>query len=163
MASIKGDATIEPMILAVTNAGTRAGLAFNWDRVRKAPNTLLSHALIHAAPQAKRNDVLDAVHLEYFERGGDIGSRAQLAEIARNYGVDPARLDDQDHLDAIAGRAEAARYQGISGVPTFLFDGRAAISGAQPPSVLLAAIEEASAAATASAVDEAPVDADDMT
>jgi len=160
MASIKGDANFEPMILAVTNAGTRAGLAFNWDRVRKAPNTLLSHALIHAAPQAKRNDVLDALHLEYFERGGDIGSRAQLAEIARNYGVDPARLDDQDHLDAIAGRAEAARYQGISGVPTFLFDGRAAISGAQPPSVLLAAIEEASAAAElANVVDRAPVDA----
>ncbi len=159
MASIKGDANVEPMILAVTNAGTRAGLGFNWDRVRMAPNTLLSHALIHAAPQDTRNDILDAIHLEYFERGGDIGSRAQLAQIARNYGVDAARLDDQDHLDAIAGRAEAARYQGISGVPTFLFDGRAAISGAQPPSVLLAAIEEASAAATANVVDEAPVEA----
>ena len=159
MASIKGGDNIEPMILAVSKAGTQAGLSFNWDRVRKAPNTLLSHALIHAAPQDKRNDILDALHLEYFERGGDIGSRAQLAEIARNYGVDPARLDDQDHLDTIAGRAEAARYQGISGVPTFLFDGRSAISGAQPPSVLLTAIEEASAAATANVVEEAPIQA----
>ena len=147
MASIKGDDNVELMILNVNRAGTQAGLNFNWDRVRKAPNTLLSHALIHAAPQDKRNDILDALHLEYFERGGDIGSRGQLAEIARNYGVDTAALTDQAHLDAMAGRAEAARYQGVSGVPFFIFDGRTALSGAQPPSVLLAAIEEASAAA----------------
>jgi predicted DsbA family dithiol-disulfide isomerase len=37
MASIKGDDNVEPMILAVTRAGTQAGLTFNWDRVRKAP------------------------------------------------------------------------------------------------------------------------------
>ena len=158
MAAIKGDGNVEPMILTVTRAGTQAGLGFNWDRVRKAPNTLLSHALIHAAPQAKRNDILDALHLEYFERGGDIGNRGQLATIALNYGVDPAALDDQARLDAIAGRAEAARYQGISGVPTFIFDGRTAISGAQPPSVLLAAIEEASAATQAVAEVETRVE-----
>lgn len=148
MASIKGDDNVEPMILAVTNAGTRAGLRFNWDRVRKAPSTLLSHALIHAAPQERRSAILDAIHLEYFERGGDIGSRAQLATIARDHGVDPARLEDQPFLDSIAGRAEAARYQGIGGVPFFIFDGRSAVSGAQPPSVLLAAIEAAHEAAS---------------
>ncbi len=147
LASIMGDDHAEPMILAVTRAGTQAGLRFNWDRVRKAPNTLRSHALIHAAPQEERHDILDEIHLEYFERGGDIGNRDQLAKIERNHGVDSTALDDQAHLDAIAGRAEAARSQGISGVPTFLFDGRTALSGAQPPSVLLAAIEEASAAA----------------
>ena len=147
MASIKGDDNVEPMILSVTKAGRQAGLTFNWDRVRKAPNTLLSHALIQAAPQETRNAIVDALHLEYFERGGDIGSRTQLATIALSYGVDPAALDDRTHLDEIAGRAEAARYQGISGVPLFIFDGRTAVSGAQPPSVLLAAIEAASVAA----------------
>lgn len=154
LASIKGDDNVEPMLLNVTRAGTQAGLRFRWDRVRRAPNTLLSHGLIHAAPQEARSDVLDAIHLAYFERGGDIGSRAQLAEIAWNHGVDPAALDDQAHLDAIVGRAEAARYQGISGVPTFIVDGRAAVSGAQPPSVLLAAIEEAVAAAQEAASPE---------
>jgi predicted DsbA family dithiol-disulfide isomerase len=147
MASIKGDENIEPIILHVTRAGTQAGLAFRWDRVRKAPNTLLSHALIEAAPRELRGEVIDELHREYFERGGDIGDRNQLTTIARRFDIEPARLDDPALLDEIAGRADAARYQGITGVPFFIFDGQFSVGGAQPPSVLLAAIERAAQAA----------------
>ena len=81
MASIKGDDNVEPMILSVTKAGTQAGLTFNWDRVRKAPNTLLSHALIQAAPQETRNDIVDALHREYFESGSEPERRLVTIDI----------------------------------------------------------------------------------
>ena len=145
MASIKGDDNLEPMILAVTRAGTQAGVSFRFDRVRKAPNTLRSHALILAAPRELRSEVIDHLHKEYFERGGDIGDRAQLAKIAELHGIDPAVLDDEELLNEVAGRADAARYSGITGVPFFIFDGQFSLSGARPPSQLLAAIERASA------------------
>ena len=79
MASIKGDDNVEPMILSVTKAGTQAGLTFNW--VRKAPNTLLSHALIQAAPQETRNDIVDALHREYFESGSEPERRLVTIDI----------------------------------------------------------------------------------
>lgn len=158
MASIKGDDNVEPMILAVTRAGTQAGLSFRFDRVRKAPNTLLSHALILAAPREAQPGVIDHLHKEYFERGGDIGDRAQLAKIAESQGIDPAVLDDEELLNEVAGRADAARHSGLTGVPFFIIDGQFSLAGAQPPSKLLAAIEHAASSPTEPTPDPSPAD-----
>jgi predicted DsbA family dithiol-disulfide isomerase len=84
--------------------------------------------------------VLDVVHRAYFEDGVDIGKKEALAALADGLPVDLARLDDEEFLDEVAGRAEAARSQGITGVPLFIFNEQATLSGAQPPSALLEAI-----------------------
>jgi predicted DsbA family dithiol-disulfide isomerase len=145
MRSVKGDDDIEPMLLRVANTGLQAGLNFRWDLVQRAPNTLHSHALVLAAPGEVQGAVLDAVHKAYFEQGIDIGSKANLTEIVKRLGVDTDRLDDQAFLDDVAGAAEGARAQGIEGVPFFIFNQQLAVSGAQPASVLLGAIEQATA------------------
>ncbi len=46
--------------------------------------------------------------------------------------------------DVRADESEARRL-GITGVPFFVFDGRYAVSGAQPPSVLLDVIDQSRA------------------
>jgi predicted DsbA family dithiol-disulfide isomerase len=143
MRSIKGDDDIDPMLIRVSNIGLQAGLTFNWDKVTRMPNTLLSHALYLSAPVADQGKVLDAIYQAYFVDGRDIGKKQTLIEIGQGLPVDITRLDDDNFLDEVAGRAEAASAQGISGVPFFIVNGQIGISGAQPPSVLLEAMEEA--------------------
>ena len=145
MRTIKGDDDLGPLFITVSNAGLRAGLNFNWDKIERAPNTLLSHALILSQPAETQLAVLDAIHTAYFEDGIDIGNKLNLVEIGDALGIDTEKLDDQDFLDDVAGAAEAVRQQGIQGVPFFIINQTLAVSGAQPPSVLLGAIEQASA------------------
>jgi predicted DsbA family dithiol-disulfide isomerase len=143
MRSVKGDDDIGPLLIRVANAGLQAGLSFNWDAVQRAPNTLLSHALLLSAPVPEQGRVLDAIHGAYFERGIDIGSKAALLELSEGLPVEVAKLDDEAFLDAVAGRAEMARGQGIEGVPFFIVNQQLSVQGAQPPSVLLGAMEQA--------------------
>lgn len=149
MRAVKGDDDIGPLLLRVSNAGLQAGVNFSWDKVERMPNTLLSHALLLSAPVAEQGRVLEAIHVAYFERGIDIGSKAALIELAADLPVDVARLDDETYLDAVAGRAEMARGQGIEGVPFFIVNQQLSIRGAQPPSVLLEVMEQAMQAANA--------------
>jgi predicted DsbA family dithiol-disulfide isomerase len=143
MRTIKGDDDFGPMLIRVSNAGLQAGVNFNWDKVQRAPNTLLSHALMLSAPPAEQGRVLDAIHKAYFENGVDIGNMQALIDATAGLPIDAAKLDDEAYLDAVAGRAEMARGQGISGVPFFIINHQFAVSGAQPPSVLLGAMEKA--------------------
>lgn len=143
MRSVKGDDDIDPLLIRVSNAGLQAGLNFNWDNVKRVPNTLLSHALVLSAPVEEQGRVLDAIHRAYFVDGVDIGNRQALIEVTAGLPVDAAKLDDEAYLDAVAGRAEMARGQGITGVPFFIFNHSFSVSGAQPPSVLLSAMEKA--------------------
>ena len=143
MRLVKGDDDIRPLLVRVSNAGLQAGLSFNWEAVQTAPNTLLSHALLLSAEIPNQGRVLTAIHEAYFERGIDIGSKAALIELADGLPVDIAKLDDETYLDAVAGRAEMARVQGIEGVPFFIINRQLSIRGAQPDSVLLEAMEQA--------------------
>lgn len=149
MTAIKGDANIEPMLQRVCDAGAACEVNFNWDKVQKAPNTLLSHCLIALAPPERQDEIVDAIHAAYFEEGRDIGDREVLLDIAaeQNLGIDRAELaealDDETLRDRIAGEADWARKQGITGVPFFVINETYALSGAQPADTLLSAIDHA--------------------
>jgi predicted DsbA family dithiol-disulfide isomerase len=149
MARIKGDTNIQPLFDHVTQAGMTCGLAFDFDRVEKMPNTLDSHRLIALAPEEKQSAVLDAIHRAYFEDGRDIGDQATLVAIAGETGLDMNELEAQLAGDAARFEVEAeatwAREQGISGVPLFILDGKAIVSGAQPPEMLLKALHQVAA------------------
>ena len=143
MRVVKGDDDIDPLLIRVSNAGLQSGLNFNWDKIQWMPNTLLSHALILSAPVEEQGRVLDAVYQAYFVDGVDIGKKENLIALADGLPVDVSKLDDEAFLDTVAGRAEMARGQGVTGVPFFIFNHQTAVSGAQPPSTLLAAMEKA--------------------
>lgn len=147
MTAIKGDANIEPMIEHVCRAGEACDITFRFDRVQRAPNTLLSHVLVAAVPDDKQEAMLDALHDAYFEHGRDIGDRATLLAIASEQGFDEleiaAKLDDPALRSEVSEQATWARQQGISGVPFFIFDGVLGASGAQPPAHLLQAMQQA--------------------
>jgi len=68
--------------------------------------------------------------------GEDIGDVDVLADLAADADVDPeevrAALDDDVLREELRGQFEAAQHAGVTGVPTFAYDGHAA-RGAVPP------------------------------
>ena len=107
------------------------------------PNTFAAHRLMAAALVAGgrvQQALGDALFAAYWGRGEDIGDHGVLAaaaEAARMDGIAAAQVlaGDAFAADVRAEEREAARL-GIRAVPTFVFDGRSAIGGAQDPATL---------------------------
>lgn len=137
----------------VSAAGRNAGLELNFDGILKQPNTLAAHALIAYAQAANDGAHADAVaerlFKAYFVDGKFIGDVEVLAAIAADCGLDAdaarAILTERATLDQIAAQDANVRQQGITGVPFFIFNQKVALSGAQPPDVLLDAMEKSAA------------------
>jgi len=127
---------------AVRLAGESEGIDFDFSRIRRTPNTFESHRLLRHAHQAGRqSETLEALFQAYFLDGADIGSRGVLLGCAERAGLDvpeAARFLDSDaEMESTLAEDRLARRQGINGVPCFIFNGRFALSGAQPPEALL--------------------------
>ena len=135
-----GRIPLEQFFAGPQQMGLATGLIFNFEQITKAPNSLLSHALINLAPAAVRDAVIEAVYAAYFEFGQDIGDLDTLVEIGAGQGLEPAAL--RARLAAGEGQAQAeadaqwATAHGINGVPFFIIDGKYAFSGAQPPEAI---------------------------
>lgn len=137
----------------VAAAGRNAGLDLNFDGIKRQPNTLAAHALIAYAQTANGGAHADAVaerlFKAYFVDGEFIGDPDVLVAIATECGLDAdatrAVLSERATLDQIAALDVNVRQQGVSGVPYFIFNGKVALSGAQPPDMLLAAMEKSAA------------------
>ena len=159
-AKFGGPERARQIYLRVQAAGREAGLEFNFDAIVRQPNTRDSHRAIAWAQStdfARSSDFVERLFRAYFQDGVDLGDRAQLATLAGEVGLD--RVELATHLDSSSGRdeIEAAELEahrlGVSGVPFFILNRRLAVSGAQPPEVLLDAMQEASAPADESIQD----------
>ena len=114
------------------------------------PNTFAAHRLLTAALEfgpSVQQALADGLFRAYWAEGRDVGDREVLADVAEAAGLPAARA-----LEVLAGdglvaevRAEERRAQesGIHAVPTFVIDGRFAVSGAQPQDVLARAVRHA--------------------
>ena len=143
----------------VAAAGQGEGIAFNFDKMARTPNTLDAHRVIWlAGEQGLQDAVVEALFLAYFTDGRDLSGRATLAEIAARAGLDRAEVEEMlvDHkgLDVVRAGEEQARRLGVSGVPFFVVNGKVALSGAQPPEMFLQAFEQAGEAVTVGEVCE---------
>jgi len=146
-----GDASLKRIHERVDAAGASAGIAFQWDRIQRSPNTLDAHRLLQlAASQNRQSVVKEALFRAYFLEGRDVGDHAVLAAVAVEAGLTGDVLEwlaEQAGLkDVREDLATAAQLQ-ISGVPFFIFDGRYALAGAQPPEVFAQALAAARSAA----------------
>ena len=121
----------------VQAAAARAGLAIHHERIAVFPNTWRAHRLLAFTTQQhpeRHEALLDALFEAYFVQGLDMGDERVLTSVAQAHGVDSAEAEafDAPPVWALPG--------GASGVPLFVFNQREAVSGAQPPEVLLAAL-----------------------
>jgi predicted DsbA family dithiol-disulfide isomerase len=76
--------------------------------------------------------------------GRAIGDRDTLVELAAEVGIDAERaratLDSEEFADEVRADEREAGELGITGVPFFVINRRYAVSGAQPPELLLKAL-----------------------
>jgi predicted DsbA family dithiol-disulfide isomerase len=132
----------------VAQAGAADGIPFAFDKILRTPNTFDSHRLLWFADRSGLQDELaEALFAAFFVEGMDIGQTEVLVEVACATGLD--RKTVTDFLEGNGGVAEVEEEEahfknlGINAVPFFIINGRHALSGAQPPGVIAAAIERA--------------------
>lgn len=131
----------------VEAAARQAGVEIQHARMQRTPNTFAAHRVIWLAGQhGVQQGIVDALFQAYFIEGRDIGQPEVLAELAERAGLADvsvlAFLQGEEGVAAVRDELAWARRLGVSGVPTFIFAGRTALSGAQPPEVIRDAIAD---------------------
>jgi predicted DsbA family dithiol-disulfide isomerase len=146
-AKFGGPETVERIHRRVSEAGLSAGIEFRFDRIDRSPNSFDAHRLLKlAAPQGRQHALNEALFKAYFLDGRDLGDRKTLTAIAGDAGVEG---EVAEWFDSDAGAREVredlatAAELAISGVPFFIFAGRYALPGAQPPEVFAQALTAA--------------------
>ena len=134
------------MIDTMTAAAAAEGLDFRFE-IARVGNTFDAHRLLHLAHERGVQDALKERLLRAtFSEGEPIGDAAALARLAVDAGLDAeevtAVLAADRYGDQVRADERQAREYGISGVPFFVVDGRLGVSGAQPPEVLRALLEQ---------------------
>ena len=122
----------EGMFGRVEAAARESGIPLDFAKVRRYPSTVHAHALVRRAKDQRA--LANAIFEAYFLQGRDIGSPDVLAELAGSSEV------EKSELDGVREEAREASVEGITGVPFFVFDGKIAVSGAQPPEVFQKAL-----------------------
>jgi len=123
------------------------GLEFNW-RESHMVNTFDAHRIgIRARDEGRGVEWDRLVKRAYFTEGRNIADHAELRAIAAAAGLDaePVLADANVHAEEVAADIALARQIGVQGVPFFVFDGRLAVSGAQPVEVFRQALEQVAA------------------
>ena len=144
----------------VASAGEE-GLSYRPDLVKRQPNTTDCHRLIHWAEHDAAGDKSAAMKQRlmelYFREGGDLTDVDVLVKAAADVGLDAdsvrKRLATDEDVELISAQAKDASDKGISGVPTFVFAQKYAVSGAQPAEQLARAIRQVSGEINAQAAE----------
>ena len=129
--------------------GPSVGIDFKFDNISRRPNTLNAHRLIKWAQNNEDagTEVSEKLFEAFFKDGEDIGNVSVLSRIAGEVGLDEdltqTLLDGEQDVKAVQEEIMFFRGLGISGVPTFIYNGQFAVQGAQDPDVHLDAMKKA--------------------
>ncbi len=139
------EAKAQASIDAMTAMAKEAGLAYNMDRLIHN-NTMLAHRLTkYAATLGKAEAMEERLLKGYYLDFLDIGDIDTLASLAEEVGLNSADVKElllgTAFTEDVLADQEEAYAKGIHGVPHF-FIGQASISGAQPTSVFLKALQQ---------------------
>jgi len=121
----------------IAQKAEEAGLEIDFAAIKRTPNTINAHRLIHwAGIEGVQTFVVSALFRAYFVEGRDIGSNDVLCNIADVSGMDADMVErllktDAD-IDEIRKRDAEARERGVRGVPTFIIANQSVLTGAQP-------------------------------
>jgi predicted DsbA family dithiol-disulfide isomerase len=131
----------------MTERAAGEGLDFHFERARGG-NTFDAHRLIHlAATYGHQAAAKERLMRAYFTDGEAISDPETLIRVLAEVGVDEAEARDVLQTDRFAEDVREdellASQIGIQGVPFFVLDRRFGVSGAQPPEVLVQALQRA--------------------
>jgi predicted DsbA family dithiol-disulfide isomerase len=127
------------------------GLEYHLDETQGG-NTFDAHRLLQAAKAAGLGDAMkERLMRAYFSEREPVGEREVLARLGSEVGLTDAAevLASGSFDDEVRSDEREARLLGIHAVPFFVIDRYYGIEGAQPPEVILRALDEAWAAKAA--------------
>ena len=129
----------------IARAGRQSGIDFNFDRIKRTPNSRKTHRYLLAAA-AMGSDLSDAFFRAYFIDGRDLGDDEELREIAREQGVyiSPESLVDPDLNQKIDNDIAMSRQLQVDGIPFVVFAGQYSIAGAHMPEHIVPVIDGSS-------------------
>ncbi len=140
-----GAARVKQMTDHTTSVAAADGIEMHFDHAIIA-NTFDAHRLIWFAGDERGPVLAEALHKAHFTDGLDIGSIDVLTTVAVETGLNEAAvrafLASDEGTAEVQAEIDAAHGLGISSVPTFVFAGKYAVSGAQDPALLLDTIRE---------------------
>ena len=124
------------------NRGEALGIDFDFESDCLIANTLDAHRLIRwAGPAGCQDIVVEALMEQYFEKAAFLGDKTLLCDIAESAGMERESVAELLATDRDAALVrqdiQQANHMGVSGVPFFIFDGKAAISGAQSSEIFV--------------------------
>ncbi|MCM0674240.1 DsbA family oxidoreductase [Micromonospora phytophila] len=145
-AKFGGRERAEQMFGHVTEVAAGVGLKLDFHRALAA-NTFDAHRLVSwATDQGRAEELVEALYRAHFTDGVDVGSRDELARLAADVGLDGAEarrfLDSDERVADLSAALTTARQIGVTSVPAFVLAGKYAVTGAQEPETLLAALTE---------------------
>ena len=130
------------------------GINFEKLQERLTANTFDAHRLVKwADAEGQQTAMKQALFEAYFGKALNVSDRNVLLGCVETLGLDVTQarqmLDSDQYADAV--RADEERYQkaGVSSVPAFIINHKYLISGAQDPEVLVKAMQDISAEASA--------------
>lgn len=129
--------------------GPSAGIDFKFENISRRPNTLNAHRLIKWAQNNEDagTETSEKLFEAFFTKGEDIGDTSVLTRIAGEVGLDAdltqSLLKGDQDSKAVQEEIMFFRGLGISGVPTFIYNGQLAVQGAQDPEAHLDAMKKA--------------------
>lgn len=140
------------IIERVTAEAAANGLEFHMDRALRA-NTLLAHRLLWWAARddtpIEQEDLKERLLEAYFMQGRHVGDAEQLADLAAEVGADRSQalafLESDEGSAEIAAELRHAYENGITAVPTYVFNGEWAVPGAQDPAMFAKVIQRLAA------------------
>jgi predicted DsbA family dithiol-disulfide isomerase len=129
--------------------GPSLGIDFQFDKISRRPNTLNAHRVMRWAQNNEEagSETAEALFQAFFTHGEDIGDTKTLCRIAEQVGLDAGLTSDllatEKDMNPVREEIMFFRNLGISGVPTFIYNGQFAVQGAQDSAAHIKAINEA--------------------
>ncbi|SIS73692.1 Predicted dithiol-disulfide isomerase, DsbA family [Neptunomonas antarctica] len=123
----------------ISALGAEYGFTFDYFEEMKIVNTRDAHLLLDFAhEQGLQHQLKQRLFVAFFTEHKDVSNRAILLEEAQSVGLDTAAaalaLDDTERRRHVLNQEAQWQQQGISGVPTVIFNRSSAMTGAHPQS-----------------------------
>ena len=128
-------------------AGEAVGLKMNFDKIIMQPNSSKMHSLIYAAKETNKDiELIENFFKAFFIEGMDLTNFEILLKVASDSGLDSETINGVFHDNLFEKFVQEdiimSKKYNITGVPFYVIDDSIGISGAQPPEVIVDAINQ---------------------
>ena len=140
---------VDAVTQQVRSVAAQEGLELRFDRAL-AVNTLKAHRLLYLAEQAygaeAQRRLAELLFEAHFTNGRNVADNNVLVDLAMESGLDADQvatfLTSGEGLREVEQMISHAQRVGIRAVPTFVFEGRYAVQGAQPKENILEVMQK---------------------